>query len=395
MNFKYLTKELIRRRGRTLTNLLIVAVLVAIFVVLSSVMVAYSAAIYLPFKTTGADMIIQKTSSQASNTPTSSIQLPFGKGVFDENEIQNIVSLNHVTNASKSLVLWRFDQGKFISIEGIEPGSYIGSKYSSWITSGRFLKPGEENKAVVEKHFAKFYNLKLSNTLQLGNTTFEIVGIIAIQGEGQVSATNIYTNLADAQQLLGTTGYSQMYISLDSLSSEDTVRSEISQIDQNALVVSGSSIAASLSNVVKIYQQFHFLVLAIIAIILGLILFQVNSASLMERRKDIGVLQTIGWTKTNVSRQIVSEVFLQMISGFIIGIGVSFLTLAAIGSINIQTNASQTLGNNLSTITAPLSMSVSAAGQFLLLIVGISIIVSLLLVRKLTGMKPLLNLKNV
>jgi putative ABC transport system permease protein len=395
MNFRYLSKELIRRRGRTLTNLLVVAVLVAIFVVLSSVMVAYSAAIYLPFKTTGADMIIQKTSSQSSNTPTSSIQLPFGKGVFDENEIQNIVSLNHVTSVSKSLVLWRFDQGKFISIEGIEPGSSIGSRYESWITSGRFLQSTEENKAVIEKHFAKFYNLKPGSTLQLGNTTFEIVGIIAIQGEGQVSATNIYTSLVDAQKLLNTTGYSQMYISLDSLSSEDAVRSEISQVDQNALVVSGSSIAASLSNVVKIYQQFHLLALIIIAIILGLILFQINSTSLMERRKDIGILQTVGWTKTNISSQIVSEVFIQTISGFIIGIGVSFITLAAIGSINIQSVASQTLGNDLSTLTAPLTMSASAAGQFLLLILAISIIVSSLLVRKLTGMKPLLNLKNV
>ena len=315
MNFSYLVKELTRRKGRTLTNLLAVAILVSIFVILTSVMNTYSEAIYLPFKNIGVDMIIQKQSSQASTTPTSAIQLPFGKGVFYQKEIDDIAALEPVKDISKSLVLWRFDKGKFTSIEGLEPDSYIGKTYSSWITSGHFVDAAEQNKAVVEKHFAKFYGLKLGDTLQLGNTPFEIIGIIATQGESQVSATNIYINLAAAQKLSDTKGYSQVYVKLDNLSSEDIIRSKVSNIDKDAVIVSASSIATSLSNAVQIYHKFYLLVLAIIALILAVILFQVNTSSLMERRKDIGVLQAIGWTKANISRQLISEVFLLTISG--------------------------------------------------------------------------------
>jgi len=393
--FSYLAKELIRRKGRTITNLLAVAILVAIFVVLTSVMSAYSEAIYSPFKNIDTDMVIQKSSGQASDTPTSATQLPFGKGVFYQNEVDNIAALDHIKDISKTLVLWRFDKGKFVSIEGLEPNSFIGREYSSSVTAGRFFGASEENKAVVEKHFAKFYGLKLGDNLQLGNSTFEIIGILATPGESQISATNIYTNLTDAQRLLDTQGYSHLYVRLDALSSEDIIRSEIDKIDKDAVVISGSSIATSLSNVIKIYEKFRVLVLAIIGVILTLILFQVNAASLVERRKDIGILQTIGWTGANISWQIVSEIFLQTILGFVMGIVVSVLTLTAIGSISIQANLSQGMSNNLSTLTVPLTLSGTATYQFFVLTLAVSVVISFFLARKLAGMKPLINLKNL
>jgi putative ABC transport system permease protein len=390
----YLLREFTRRKGRTLTNLLVVAVLVAIFVVLTSVTNAYSQAIYLPFQDVGVDMVIHKSAPQYTESPTDSIRLPFGSGVFDRAEINNIAASNHIEDISKTLVLWRFDKGEFTSIEGLEPDSYIGEKYRSWVTSGRFLQAGEEHKAVVEKHFAKFYGLNLGDSLLLGNTPFEIVGVLSAQEESQVSATNMYINLPDAQTLLDTNGYSQLYVKLDSLSSEDAVRSEISGIDKDAVIVSGSSIAASVGNVVKIYERFRLLFLAIVAIIMALILFQVNTNSLMERRKDIGILQTVGWTKANISRQIVSEIFVQTLLGFILGTMISLLVVVGTGSISVQAQISQGLGNNVSVLTAPVVLSGAAVVQFLVLTLAISTIVSLFLSRQLARMKPLTNLRN-
>src|SRR4030042_1414476 len=354
---------------------------------------AYTEAVYLPFQGVGVDMIIHKSTPQSADAPTTSIRLPFGNVVFYQNEIDSIAALNHIKDVSKTLVLWQFDKGKFISIEGLEPDSFIGEKYKSWVTSGRFLQAGDDYKAVVEKHFAKFYGLNLGDSLLLGNARFEIIGILSAQEQSQISATNLYINLPDAQILLDTKGYSQLYVRLDALSSEDTVRSEVSQINKDAVVVSGSSIAASVSNVIQIYEKFRLLALAIIAIILALILFQVNTTSLMERRKDIGILQTVGWTKANISRQIVSEIFVQTMFGFVLGIIVSILILVGIGSISVQAQVSQSLGNNLSTLTAPLVLSIAAIAQFFVLTLGISIIVSFFLSRQLARMTPLVNLK--
>jgi putative ABC transport system permease protein len=395
MHFTYLIKELARRKGRTITNVLGVTVLVAILVILTSVINAYSTAIYMPFKNVGADLIVQKSGIQATDTPTSAIRLPFGKGLFVQNEISTISTISHVEDISKALVLWQFDKGSFISIEGLEPGSSIGQKMSSWTTSGRFLTVSDGNKIVVEKHFAKFYGVKLGDSMKLGNTNFEIVGLLTAQDASQVSSTNIYMNLNDAQQLLGTTGYSQLYIRMDALSSEDAVRTAISQVDTSAVVISGNSIAASLGNVVKIYDRFQILGSAILAIIVAFILFQVNATGLLERKRDIGIMQTVGWTRKNIGAQIVSEVFLQTILGCLLGIALSFIILSTIGSIGIQTNLPGNLANDISTLTAPLEVSYPAVGQFSLLALIISTVVSLFLVRRVSGMKPLTNLKSL
>jgi ABC-type antimicrobial peptide transport system permease subunit len=114
----------------------------------------------------------------------------------------------------------------------------------------------------------------------------------------------------------------------------------------------------------------------------------------MERKKDIGILQTVGWTKTNISRQLVSEIFVQTLLGFILGIVVSLLVVVAIGSISVQAQLSQGLGNNLSVLTAPVVLSGVAIVQFLILTLAISTVVSLFLSRQLARMKPLTNLRN-
>lgn len=394
MRFTYLVKELTRRKTRAFTNILAVAILIAILIVLTSLMNAYSTAIYLPFKNVGADLIIQESSTKTISTPLNSIQLPFGKGIFPRSEIDNISKLPEVKNVSKSLTLWQYDNGKFTSIEGVDLSSFTGERLSSWITSGRFLNAEDEDSVVVEKHFAKFYGYKVGNSIDIGNNSFDIVGIVTAEGESQVSATNIFMNLVDAQQLLNIDGYNQVYVQLDSLSSEDSVRSAISQIDTNASVISGNTIAASLSNAVKIYNNFRVLGIVILALIVAFILFQVSATGLIERRKEIGIMQTVGWSGRNIRTQIISEIFLQTVAGCIIGIVISIGILALVGSLSIQTGLPGDISNSLSTVSVPLVTSVITIAQFSALALVLSALVSILLVRKLFGIKPAVNLKN-
>ena len=395
MHFAYLIKEIARRKGRTATNVLAVAVLVAILVVLTSVMNAYGAAIYLPFKNIGADLIVQKSAGQTADMPATSTRLPFGKAIFDQDEIDRISAIEHVADVSRALSLWQFDKGKFISLEGLEPDSWRGRKVGSAVTSGRFLTDGVRNEIVVEKHFAKFYGLQPGASLKLGSSSFDVVGIVSVQDESQVSATNIYMSLEEAQKLLGTNGYSQLYLRLDALSSEDAVRSDISRVDASAVVVSGNSIAASLGNVAKIYDRFHILGSVVLALIVALILFQVNTTSLMERKRDIGIMQATGWTKRNIGAQVVSEVCMQTVLGCVLGVAISLIVISAIGSIVIQASLPGDLANDLSSFSIPLTISAPAIGQFSILALGISIVVSLFLARKVSGMKPLSNLRSL
>ncbi len=388
-------KGLLSRKGRTATNLLTISVLVAMPVILASLMNAYATAMYLPFQNIGADMIVQKSSgSQANNIPENTIRLPFGKDVFSQGEIDNISRTPHINGVTKSLVVWYFDQGTFISVEGIEPASFMGERLSSWMTSGDFLGANDRGKVVVEKHCSKFYTFKLGDHLSIGDRSFEIAGFISAQDKSQVSAPNIYMALDDAQSLFGTKSVSQLYVKLDALSSEDSFRSEISKINRNATLISGSSIATSLSNAVKLFDRFQLIGSVLLALLAGLIMFQVSVTGLMERRKEIGIMQAVGWTQGNIRAQIVSEIFLVAASGCIIGVAVSALVIKMLGSISIQTEMAQSLSNTLATLSAPIMVSLVNIVESALLALIIALVVSLILVKRMTGMKPMINLRN-
>jgi putative ABC transport system permease protein len=307
--------------------------------------------------------------------------------------VGDIAAVPHVAAVSPALVLWQFDNGKFISIEGIEPAAFVGSQLKAGIATGRFLESGDGNKAVLEKHFAKFYGLKVGDSLKLGDAMFQVVGTIAVAGESQISAQNIYINLAEAQRLLGTADFSQIYLRLDSLSAEDAVRSQIARLDPQAVTTSASSIAASLSNAVSIYQRFQALGAAILALIVAFILFQVSVTGLLERRREVGVMQAVGWTRKDVSWQIIAEVVMNTVGGCITGLVASVAVIGAIGSVSVPANLPG-LSNELSTLSSPLTLSATSAIEFSIFALAVSLVVSLFIVRRISGMKPLANIRN-
>ena len=102
-------------------------------------------------------------------------------------------------------------------------------------------------------------------------------------------------------------------------------------------------------------------------------------------------MQTVGWTKRAISTHIIAELFLQTMAGFALGTLVSFVVIALISSVSI-TLPSFGLSNKPSTITVPLSFSPEVLIGFFVLMLITSIVISYLLIRKISNMKPSENL---
>jgi len=177
MYLKYIFKELIKRKSKTTTIILTIAIITTMLFLFSGLMNAYSSGIYQPFKNIGSDLILQKTDNATQFN--SKIRTPFGKGFFDEKEIEEILNINHVKNISKSQIIWNFGKNGFITIEGIEPNSEMYIKRASQMYKGRFLNIEDIHKAVLEKHFARFNHLTVGKSVFIGNSSFEIVGTLA------------------------------------------------------------------------------------------------------------------------------------------------------------------------------------------------------------------------
>jgi len=392
MYFPYIFKELFRRKSRTLTNVLTVAVIIAMLISITSIMNAYTSAVYLPFKDIDSDMILQKSGN--TTNLTSGIRLPFGKEPFDDTEMASISSLSNIKSISRSLVLWDFGKNGFESIEGIELNSTESKKLGSWITGGRFINSSDNKKAVLESHFAKFNNLKVGDNISLGGEAFKVVGILKI-GEGSpIFSSNVYLKSSDAQMLSGIKGYDQLYLKVDDLANEETIKEEISRIDPMITAVSGNYISASLKDVVSIYGTFYWVGVGVMALVATLVLFKVNALALLERRRDIALLQSVGWTKKNIIRQILFETSIQSILGFVLGVIASLAVITSLSTISIQA-ASSGLESTPTTITMPLTLSPGIMAECFGLIVVISLLVSYFLASKIAAIKPSENLRSV
>jgi ABC-type antimicrobial peptide transport system permease subunit len=392
MYIPYIFKEVFRRKSRMLTNVLTIVVIITMLLSVTAIMNAYTSAIYLPFKDVGSDIILQK--SYNTTNLTSEIRVPFGKGTFKDDEIASISSLSHVQDISRSLVLWDFDKKGFTSIEGLELDSAVSKKLGSWVTEGRFINGSDNKKAVLESHFAKFNRLKVGNNISLGGETFNVVGILKI-GEGSpIFSSNIYIKSSDAQRISRIEEYDQLYLKVDDLADEEVVKEEINQIDPMITAVSGNYISASLNNVLNIYGTFYWVGVGVLALIAILMLFKVNAMALLERRRDIAILQSVGWTKKDITRQILFETSLQTVLGFVLGAVASFAVVTFLGTISIQ-SASTGLESTPTTITMPLTFSLGIIAGYFGLIVVISLFVSYLLAKKVAAIKPSENLRSL
>ena len=265
-------------------------------------------------------------------------------------------------------------------------------KRASQIYKGRFLNREDIHKAVLEKHFAKFNHLTVGDSVFIGNKSFEIVGTLASEDNSQIFSSNIYLNVGDAQNLIENNKFNQMYLSLDELSNEELVRNKIKKLDNNITIVSANSISASLSNVVNIYNKFYYIGTGIIILIVVLILLKINTINLLERKKDIGILRAVGWTKKNIIKQITTELFIQTILGFGIGLTISFIILSLFGNINIQSASS---GLKKAVVSIPINIPLTLIIEYFVMIIAVSIIVSFLLARKISEIKPSENLRSV
>ena len=388
----YVFKELSRRRARTTTNVLTVATIVALLLSANSILAAYSSAIYLPFRNAGSDIIVYQ-SDNATRNSESNITTPFGKGIFSLKQVTDISSLKHVQDMSKSLVLWYFGREGFVSMEGIDPNSFLGKRLSSWVSAGNFITQNDEGQVALESHFANFNHLRVGDRITVGDATFTVEGVIKTKDESNLLASNIYMTLADAQRLGGIIGYNQLYLKIDDLSNEQLVNSEIHRIDEQAVAMSGSSISASLGNLAKAYDDFQWIGLGVMTLIAGLVLFKVNAAVLLERKRDIAVLRSVGWTKKEITGQIVSEVLLQVIAGFGIGVLASIALMVLLGSVSVEI-PSISLEKPVP-VTLPLSLSPITTLSYFAAIIMTCLLVSYLLARNILAIKPSENLRSL
>ena len=405
MNYRYIWKEIRHHRHRTLVNILGIAVGIALFVSINAVSAAYQDAISLPFKNIGADIVVQRAEKRSLNSglPPASmrgIRLPFSNQILSAEDMEKLNAISGIDTMATALLLWEFDQSGFQTIMGVamtQPG--LGPvKVKDWLARGRFFNKAGE--AVLEKHFAKFHQIKLGDTYKISGQSFEVVGLLEIKEGSQVASANIYLPLVDAQSLLaGRAGDINIaYLHMKNPAQIDAKKKQIAKTLPGATITSSDSFLELMGGMSQISGQFS-LVISLVALAGAFFLIiKTMIGNLVERSREIGILKAIGWTSSDIQRQLLGETLLQSIMGGFAGIAAGYLISYLLGyfsipvatpwELNLTPAFAKDAAAAVKTIRLPVSFSAGLTVAALALSVFAGVLASYFMGRRMSKMKP-------
>lgn len=330
--------------GRTVSTALGVAFGVALFIALSAVGVGFQEAARRPLAGVGADILLSHPATgqetAAAVQTTRGVRLPFGLSTLTLGNAAKVQQIRDVDAVAGGLLLWDFGATSYQTVLGVDVNQpAVGpAKAREWVVAGRFLQPNDSRVAVVDKHYAAFFSLKPGGQVSIGGEMFQVVGVVQAQEGSQAAAANFYIPLTDAQTLahLNADNVDQIYVRVAHASAVDDVvqQSRTALGDVNA--TTEQSIVQVMGGIALVSQRFAGMV-SLVALLGGLVLTGLAlSASVAERRREIGVMKAVGWSSADVRRYFIAEGLALSLLGALVGIALGWLATLALGLIPID-----------------------------------------------------------
>jgi putative ABC transport system permease protein len=221
------------------------------------------------------------------------------------------------------------------SVEGVDLSNRaLGPLSAGRVTSGHVLTRREANSddALVDANYATQDGLQVNKTIDVGGTTFTIVGIISAPQGG--NPPDVYIPLAKAQGIgkNGSAGLAgdvdTIYVTAASAADVGSVQKEIAAALPSATVTDSSDLASevtgslnSASSLANNLGRWLSVAVLIAAFLLASLL---TMAAVTRRVREFGTLKALGWPSWRIVGQVMGESIAVGIVGGAAGVGLGF-----------------------------------------------------------------------
>ncbi len=221
------------------------------------------------------------------------------------------------TDGTGGWILGGFDPSK--------PASFSATVVApSQVVEGRFITPEDNGVVMIEEAFALNRNLKVDDTMELAGLKFKVAGIV--NPPLRPGKANIYMPIWDARKLINTRVADPVKEAVNAV----LVESKSADVHNKALIaikgilgdkglMSSYGCSGPGAKALGIHQETAWLLTLVVGLCMIALAMKSQYSTVLERRHDIGILKTIGWTNKNVIRQILSESLLQSLFGGVAG----------------------------------------------------------------------------
>lgn len=238
------------------------------------------------------------------------------------------------------------------------------------------------------------------STVTVGGRRFQIIGIVRPPASGNLSATAVFVPLADAQALLGLpeTGVNTLDLQLTAGTPEGAVRERLVNSMPGLRPSSARDNLAATETLTGYAVRFAQLFMGLITAITVLVIYLTIAGSIRERGSQIAVLKTLGWTLSDLRRQIGLEVLIQGTLGSALGLVLGLVSVLELQSIRVQDSQAAQLVRGISggngfhghvpSVALSLKVDPTVAAGVVILAIALGVVTALLVTKRMAVMKP-------
>ena len=277
---------------------------------------------------------------------------------FDEKTLDEVDKISGVEVAapgiSRGSRLTKKKEKPDVRIIGIDPS--IDRKVRDYsIANGEFLKSDEGRSIIIVEEFAKENKIKVGDKLELatdkGFSVFSVIGLLDKTGVGRFqNGSAIFMPLKTAQNEFN---LDNRLTFIDVISTKDDVEQTIKKTKKilggNFVVERPAKRVEAMEESLKALQIGLSFFSAVALFVGGFLIFNTLSMVVIERTKELGLLRSIGASRSQLATLILTEALIIGFIGSVIGL-IAGLLLAR-GLIYIM---SETIQSNISTFEVPL-----------------------------------------
>lgn len=315
---RMIVSNLVYRPLRSLISILAIAIEVSLILLIVGLSLGMLNDNNARQKGVGADVMVRPPGS-SNFSAFSSAPVPL--------KLADILRRQPHVVAVAPVVLQVTSQTNIEVIDGIDLKSFeaVGGPMR-YLSGGPFEGPYD---MIVDDLFASANHVQVGSMLKLWDHDFRICGIIP-QGRG----ARRYLPITTLQDLIGAENKASMfYVKLDDPRNADAVVQEFKAIpgmESYNIMSLGEFLSVMSPNNIPLLNTFIRSVVAIAMVIGFLVIFQAMYTAVLERTREIGILKSMGASKTYIVRVILRETLVLAISGIVVGLVISFVASSGI-----------------------------------------------------------------
>jgi putative ABC transport system permease protein len=223
-----------------------------------------------------------------------------------------------VTSTTNIEIIYGIDLQSFEALGG--PMRYL--------QGGPFTGPDD---MIVDDLYAASNKVHVGDTVNVLNHSFKVSGIVP-HGRG----ARRFIPITTMQELTGQPNKASMfYVRLDNPLNADAVVEQLKKIpgmESYNILSTSQWLAATSADKIPGLSLFIKIVIGIAVIIGFIVIFQSMYTAVMERTREIGILKSLGASKSYVVRVILRETLLLAVSGILVGYLIS--TVGQVGLVH-------------------------------------------------------------